>query len=138
MKIVAEKAILVVLGLLIASCTASTDRVADVSDCNGFAVGQIYTSRVPTTAVTWGLRTHLVTTFRLASGVDEPVQTRKLEAGTKIKVTRICEKNTMTHGMDQWPEAIVLNGKHSGTVIALGQKGLVDRFASAADGSSGL
>jgi hypothetical protein len=91
---------------------------------NGLEVGAVYTVEQPVQAITRGTRKSLVPADALKPPDDSAARTAEISPGTRIRVTGIRDDNTITHGIETWPEGTILNGPHVGQTVSLGHKEL--------------
>ena len=110
---------------VVAACSAPGVQQTEVAPAaSDFIVGEVYVVTTPLKAVTWGERTSLVPEMRLSEQAAKPVKIEDISPGTHIHIIAIREHNTLTHGMETWPEGIIRNGPLKGTRVALGHPGL--------------
>ena len=109
--------VLLIAGLLTVGC--ATPPRSETKSHSGFAPGQNYVTTRALLAVTWGRRTILVDELRVKEYEDQPTRVENLEPGAMLTVTAIREENTLTHGMETWPEARIESGSLKGTRVSL-------------------
>ncbi len=108
--------------LLLSACATPPKLSSD----NGFVTGQEYTTNTTLFAIQWGERAELVSHYRTKSDKSGPNNVRAVPAGTRIAITVIRGDNTLTRGVDQWPEGEILNGKMAGTRISMNAPDLIN------------
>ncbi|MEM6575790.1 MAG: hypothetical protein AAF736_16065 [Pseudomonadota bacterium] len=116
--------LMILMCLTLAACATTRHSGQE----NGFQVGNLYQSRTTLFAVTWGKRTELVSSYRPGAGKARPSQVIALAAGTQITVALVRGDNTLTRGIDEWPEGRVLGGAHDGMKVSLAMPGLREYF----------
>ncbi len=117
--------LMMIICLTLAACATTRDSGTE----NGFRVGSTYESRTTLFAVTWGKRTELVNSYRPGGGKARPSQVIALAPGTRISVALVRGDNTLTRGIDEWPEGRVLGGRNDGMSVSLAMPGLLEHFS---------
>ncbi|MFK7954820.1 MAG: hypothetical protein AB8B96_01900 [Lysobacterales bacterium] len=116
------RALSVIMVLSLCACASTRS----VSTDNGFVIGQTYTTNTTLFAIHWGDRAELVSHYRASGAKSRPKNVRAIPTGTHLVVVAIRSDNTLTRGLDEWPEAKILTGELTGSMVSVNAPNLIE------------